>query len=151
MLNYKNLQYENVFRGKFGALYARLYNKETNTVETKSIKVIPSIYINDQNPSNNTNLISIPEKKPLKQVTFKTMKDYRDTFNLYKGSNVPMYGNKSQEQTFIRENWPKPMDSYHEFSNMWFWDIEVGNGIQQDIEVEMTEEDYRLAIKKGII
>ena len=146
-----NLQYENVFKGSHGALYARLYDPKTKTTHTKNIKVIPSIYINAKNEQEATGLISIPEKNQLKKLTFKTMKEYRDTFNLYKNSNVPMYGNKSQEQTYIRENWPNPIEAYHDFGNMWFWDIEVGNGLQQDIEVEMTKEDYELAIKKGII
>lgn len=145
------LQYENVFKGNMGALYARLYNPETETTETKTIKSIPSIYVNAKDSSEDTGYISIPEKKPLKELKFKTMKDYRETFDLYKNSGVPMYGNKSQEQTYIRENWPNPIECYHEFSNIWFWDIEVGNGLQKDIEVEMTEEDYKLAIEKGII
>lgn len=146
------LQYENVFRGKLGALYARVFDPETKTATTKTIKVIPSIYVNAKNEKEQKdNLISIPEKRPLKELKFKTMKEFRETFNLYKNSNVPMYGNKSQELTYIRQNWPKPTECYHEFSNTWFWDIEVGNGLQKDIEVEMTEEDYKLAIEKGII
>jgi len=118
-----NLQYENIFKGRMGALYARLYNKTTGETETKSIKVVPSMYIQDDNSTSG--LISIPEKQPLKELRFKTMKEYRDTFNLYKDSNVPMYGNKTQEQNYIRANWPNPIDAYHEFSNIWWWDIET--------------------------
>ena len=121
--NYSNFQYENVFKGNMGALYARLYNPSTKECITKSIKVIPSFYIHDKN--SNSGLVSIPEQQPLKELTFKTMKEYRDAVNMYKDSGVAMYGNKSQEQTFIREHWPNPIDAYHEFSNTWYYDIET--------------------------
>jgi len=137
-----NFKYENVFKGNMGALYARIYDTKTKKTQTKSIRVIPSIYVNAKNEAEATDFISIPEKRPLKKLTFKTMKDYRETFNLYKNSNVPMYGNKSQEQTFIRENWKNPIDSYHEFGNMWFWDIETAI-FDESVPKKVSKDDWK--------
>jgi len=123
--NTRNLQYENVFKGNMGALYARLYDPETKECFTESIKVIPSIFIHDK--KGNSKLKSVPENQSLKELTFKTMKEHRDAANLYKSSNISIYGNKSQEQTYIRKYWPNPIDAFHEFSNTWYFDIETAS------------------------
>jgi len=130
-------KYENIFKGNMGALYARLYDPKTKECITKSVKVIPSIYIQDR--KSNSSLISIPEKQALKELKFKTMKEYRDAVNMYKDSGVSMYGNKSQEQTFIREYWPNPIDAYHEFSNTWYYDIEVA-ALDKNLQPDKNKE-----------
>ena len=137
------LQYENIFKGKMGALYARIFDPETKQATTKTIKSIPNIFIHSNDKSKHTNLISIPEKQPLQKLTFKTMNEFRETFNLYKNSNVPMYGNKSQEQTYIRENWPNPIECYHEFSNTWFWDIETATNLGDVYDKKLSKSDWK--------
>ena len=63
------LQYENIFKGKMGALYARIFDPETKQATTKTIKSIPNIFIHSNDKSKHTNLISIPEKQPLQKLT----------------------------------------------------------------------------------
>ena len=140
--NTQKLQYENVFKSR-GTLYARLFDPCTKTACTKAVKSIPNIFIPTKNKKEATpGLISIPEKTQLKKLSFKTMKEYREAFNLYKASNVPMYGNKSQKQTYIRENWKNPVECFHEFSNIWFWDIEVAV-LDDSVPKKVSRSDWK--------
>jgi len=116
--------YENVFKGKRGSLFARNFDSLTKEVKTEKIKSIPSIFIHDSSIKN-PEFISIPENKPLKELKFNSMKEYREAFKLYDSTGVPMYGNKSQEQNYIRNHWENPEDCFHEFSNTWYYDIET--------------------------
>ena len=140
------IQYENVFRAKH-SLYARTYDTETKESTLQTVKFIPSIYIPSKNKSE---IISVPERGGIQEIKFNNMKDFRDALNLYKSSDVPIYGNKSQEFGFIRENWKNPIDCYHEF-HTWFWDIETAVGIEKEIEIDISEEEYNKAKALGIL
>jgi len=111
-----------VFKAR-NTLYARTYDTETKESSLNAVKYIPSIYIETPNESTIKSVFG----DNLKEISFKTNKEYKETHSLYSSSNVKMYGNKSQEQGFIRDNWPVPTECDHKF-HYWAWDIEVGNG-----------------------
>ena len=132
-------QYENVFRAKH-SLYARTYDTETKESTLETVKFIPSIYISTNEDSE---LTSVPENQNLQELTYKNMGDFRDALNLYKASNVPVSGNKSQEFGYIREQWVNPIDCFHDF-HTWFWDIEVGNGeLDPNIDKLTQKNDWK--------
>lgn len=139
--------YENVFRAKH-SLYARTYDTETKESSLDTIKFIPSIYIPSKEKSE---LICVPEKLSIKEIKFNNMKDFRDSLNLYKSSEIPTYGNKSQEFGYIRQEWANPIECFHDF-HTHFWDIETAIlGDIKEIDIEISEEEYLKAKALGIL
>ncbi|MHB8097959.1 MAG: hypothetical protein ACYDD5_00005, partial [Sulfuricurvum sp.] len=116
----QQIQYENVFRAK-NTLYARTYDPNTNESTTKAVKHTPSLFIKTKEESPYKSVLT---KENLKEITYNSMKDYRDAVNIFKSSSIEMFGNKSQEQGYIRENWPIPTESDHPY-HVWFFDIET--------------------------
>lgn len=114
------LQYENVFKAN-NTLYARVFNSESKTSSLSVVKFTPSYFIKTDKESrfksilNNDNLI---EQFPHND------KEYKDSINLYKSSDVTIYGNRSPESLYIRSKWPTPTDSDHNFHTLYI-DIET--------------------------
>lgn len=140
------IQYENIFKSGSN-LYARTYDTETGDSELKAVRYIPPIYLKNEEPSD---FKSITTKDNIKEFRYKTMKEYKDAVSLYSGSGIPVYGNKSQEQGYIRENFGKPSDNDHSF-HLWYIDIEVGVGLLPDIEIDITLKNLMKAQALGIL
>jgi len=128
--------YENVFKAKH-SLYARTYDTVTKESTLETVKFIPSIYIPQKEKSK---LYSVPENQNLKEIKYNSMNDFREAMNVYKSSNVPVSGNKSQEFGYIREQWGNPIECFHDF-HTWFWDIEVGNGELDPFVDKLTQKN----------
>jgi hypothetical protein len=144
--------YENVFKAKH-TLYARTYDTETQESSLEAVKFVPTFFIKD--PSGQGEYKSILTKEPLKELSFSSMKDYKDNLNLYKSSGVTVYGNPKEEQGYIRKNWPVPTESDHQFHTMYL-DIETAilniyDDLDVEVEVDLQEEDLKKAKELGII
>jgi hypothetical protein len=145
------IQYENIFRAR-NSLYARTYDTDTKESTLETVKFVPSLFIKTKEDSPYKSILT---KEPLKEYTYKSMKDYRDAMNVFTSSSIQTFGNKSLEQGFIRQNWPTPTESDHAF-HTWFFDIEVGIGEKYPtsdtlIDVNMSEEEILKAKDLGII
>ena len=137
--------YENVFTGKMGALYARLYDPETEDCTLERIKFIPSIFIKcNENSPNKSPYFDIIDKQPLQELKYKTMKEFRDAMKLYGSSNTQMFGNKTPEQGYTLENWPNPTDCDHKF-HTWFFDIETLVDLPEEcgLEKDVIKDDWK--------
>lgn len=113
-------QYENVFRAK-NTLYAREFDSETKVSNITPITYIPSLWIPTNEP---TEFISLYKSKPLKKLSFNSKKEYSESKKLYESSNIDVYGHSNDILSWIRENYPVPTDSIHDFRT-WYIDIEV--------------------------
>ena len=139
-----NLQYENVFKANW-SLYARVYDPENNKSYIKSISqkdAVPAIYVplSDEDIERDTGFISIPERKPLKKIQYNTFKEYKQGLKMQENSKE-IYGNKSQEFSYIKSNFGNPLDNFHEF-HTWFWDIEVIS-FHDDVDKSVSKNDWK--------
>lgn len=114
--------YENIFKKGYH-LYARTYDTETKESTLSPVKFVPTFFIKDPQ-TQDAPYKSVLTKEPLKELHFSSMKDYKDNLNLYTSSGVTVYGNPKEEQCYIRQNWPVPTDSDHQF-HTWYIDIET--------------------------
>ena len=131
--------YENIFKAR-NTLYARTYDTDTDEVTLETINYVPSLFINSR---EETPYRSISSKDFLQEVKFKNMQEYRDTVKEFKSTNRQMFGNKSQEQGFIRNNFGDPTANDHKF-HTWFFDIEVGNGeAPEGLEKAVYKNDWK--------
>jgi len=139
----KKYKYEYVFR-VMNKVYARLYDSEIKDSILKEVKSVPDFYIPTK---EKTEFIGIPYKNNLKKISFNSIKEYKENIELYKKSKITLFGNKSLEQTFINANWKNTMDCFHEFNNMWFYDIETAVGIHPEIPATIPESSIKKLIK----
>ena len=102
-------------------MYARTFDSETQQSSISKVKPKLSFYIKDDKSSEYKSALT---KEPLKEITFNSEKEYRDAIKMYKDMDVTIYGNKSLEQCYIRENFINPLESNHDF-HTWFIDIET--------------------------
>jgi DNA polymerase elongation subunit (family B) len=116
----QKMQYENIFVGN-NKLYARVYDPETNESELKTHEFVPNLYIKTE---ESTDFKSPITKEYLKEIQPKTMREYKNTVQMYQDTKVTLYGNANRDQCFIKENWPNPLESDHEF-HTWYIDIET--------------------------
>ena len=130
--------YENVFKGKYGVLYARTYNTELDISELNQVKYIPSLYIPTKESSQYKSIVT---KENLKKITFKDIKEYRETVKMYESGNITLYGNKSQEFGYIQENFGKPTANDHNFRTLYL-DIETAI-LDEDTPSEITKNDWK--------
>jgi len=128
------IQYENIFK-VFRTTYARTFDTETQQSSINKVKPKLSFFIKD--PTNKTKYKSALTKEYLKEVTFNTEKEYTDSIKMYKDSDVAIYGNRSLEHCYIRENFINPLESNHDFHN-WYLDIETM------VDLNDPEHDKRL-------
>jgi len=130
--------YENVFMAK-GSLYTREYDPKTGLSETKAVKYVPPIFIPTK---EETEFKSIITKENLSKVTFKTRKEYNDYIKEMKQFNIRLYGYKSFEHGYIRENYGEPMDNDHNFRTL-FLDIETAV-LDKETPKHITKNDWKL-------
>jgi len=102
-------------------LWARTYDPNTKESTLKAVKYIPSLFIKTKEDSP---FKSVMTKENLTEITYNNIKDYKDAQNIFKSSNIQTFGNKSQEQGYIRQEWPNPTECDHPF-HTWFFDIET--------------------------
>lgn len=146
------IQYENCLKVN-NTLYVRTYNPDTNTSSLDPVKYIPRLWIAGEEENNKKSFIN---QQSLKELNFKNMNEYRDTVKLYEDTDVRLFGHDSLPFGYLRENFPDPTASDHDFHTM-FVDIEVGNGNVYDelkkelVEVTMTPENEAKARALGII
>ena len=131
--------YENVFKAN-NSLYARTYDTKTKESSLDRVSFTPSIFVPSRDKEDNK-LISVPEKQILKEIKPKNMKDFKEQIAVYKSSNFPIYGNKSQEFGYIRQNWPNPIDSFHDV-HTWFWDIETAI-MDETVDKKTSVNDWK--------
>lgn len=121
------LQYENALMVN-RTLYVRTYNPDTNSSSLDAVDYIPRLWINGDGDKK-----SFINQSQLKEIPFKTEKEYKDTIKLYEDTDVRLYGHDSKPFGYIRENFPNPTDSDHDF-HTWYFDIEtmVPEGAHKD-------------------
>lgn len=135
--------YENVFKAKF-TLYAREYDTETDTSELKAVKYVPSIYIHSR---EETPYKSIITKDFLKKIDFKVLKDFKDQVKIMTSSGVRVYGNKSEEQGYIRDTYGDPTQNDHNFRTL-FLDIETAI-LDTSLPKAITKDDWKPEGERG--
>lgn len=116
------LQYEYILENNL-KIYARLFDTELN----KSILKIydrndytPSLYIHDQDGK----FESFTNQQRLSEKPFNQVKDMYNYIKSTQGTNIPIYGNKSTVQHYIRTEFPDGIDNDHTMRT-WFFDIET--------------------------
>lgn len=135
--------YENVFRTR-NTLYAREYNTETDTSDLKAVKYVPSIYIHSK---EETPYKSIITKEPLRKIDFKSMKDYKEQLKIMESSGIRVYGNKSEEQGYIRDNYGEPTTNDHSFRTL-FIDIETAI-LDESLPKKIIKDDWKPEGERG--
>lgn len=116
------LKYEYVYENNL-KLYARLFNSETNKSELKIYdrnEYTPSLYI----PSTDGEYTSFTNQQTLREKTFPQVKDMYDYIKGMQVTNIPIYGNKSVVQKYIRDEFSNGTENDHTMRT-WFWDIET--------------------------
>jgi len=130
-------QYENIFT-VMNTLYIREYDTETKLSEVKPVKYVPKLYIPNNEDSHFKSIIT---KENLKELSFKTLKEYNDSVKMYKSMDVKLHGLKNRAHNYLREHYGNPTENNHPFRTMYL-DIETAI-LDNETDKNITRNDWK--------